>query len=256
MRQSSLTHENLLNLKPYFEIFLSSGCCEYSSEIQKYVTDSELPLPEEKERLDVLWNKVFKTNRYPVLSSLVRPCLSISTEPIVECSFSMMNNIIDSRSGHMEIETYSAIMTTKYSLKCSKSAAVKFNQKDILRDPVDSALSYYIPTSSSCYKKCLKTKRDKSIVEKSLSRSNKEEKKGNCTQAGYSFIYLWLYFRLKLKFIVWLYKFFSVIFCIQKEVLVCRLFPSSENSSYYENNPQYSCKFQKCFKFTNRSFQV
>ena len=41
--QSSLTHENLLNLKQYFETFLSSGCGEYSSEIQNYVTDSELP---------------------------------------------------------------------------------------------------------------------------------------------------------------------------------------------------------------------
>ena len=51
-------------------------------------------------------------------------------------------------------------------------------------------------TSSSRYKKCLKTKRDKMllgkkyIVEKSVFRSNKEEKKGNCTQAGYySFIH-------------------------------------------------------------------
>ena len=33
--QSSLTHENLLNLKPYFETFLSSDRGEYSSEIQK-----------------------------------------------------------------------------------------------------------------------------------------------------------------------------------------------------------------------------
>ena len=92
----------------------------------------------------------------------------------------------------MEIETYSAIMTTKYSLKCSKSAAVKFNRKDILQDPVDSTLLYYMRTSSSRYKKCLKTKWDEntveektSIVEKSVFRSNKEEKKGNCTQAGY-----------------------------------------------------------------------
>ena len=35
LRQSSLTHENLLNLKPYFETFLSSDRGEYSSEIQK-----------------------------------------------------------------------------------------------------------------------------------------------------------------------------------------------------------------------------
>ena len=79
----------------------------------KNVTDSEFSLPEEKERLDVWWNKVFKTNRYPVLSTLVRPCVSIFTGPMAECSFSMMNDIIDSKSGPMEIETYSAIMTKK-----------------------------------------------------------------------------------------------------------------------------------------------
>ena len=41
-------HENLLNLKLKFETFSSSGSGEYSPEIQKYVTDSELALPEEK----------------------------------------------------------------------------------------------------------------------------------------------------------------------------------------------------------------
>ena len=166
LRQSSLTHENLLNLRPYFETFLSNGRGEYSSEIQKYVTDSELLLPKEKERLDVWWNKVFKTNRYPLLSSLVCPCFSIFTGPMVECAFSMMNDFIDSRSGRMEIEGYSTIVTTKYSLKSSKSAALKFNRKDILRDPVDSTLSYYMRTSSSRYKKCLKTKRDKMLLKK------------------------------------------------------------------------------------------
>ena len=161
-------HENLSNLKRYFETFLSSGCGEYSSEIQKYVTDSELPLPEEKERLDVRWNNVFKTNRYSVLSTLVRPCVSIFTGPMVECSLSMMNDIIDSRSGRMEIEKYSAIMTKKYSLKSSKSAALKFT-----RYIVDSTLLYYMRTSSSRYKKCLKTKRDKMLLKKKNLSSKK-----------------------------------------------------------------------------------
>ena len=102
----------ILNLKPYFETFLSNDCGEFSTEIQKCITDSELPLPEETKRLDIWWNKVFKTKRYPVLSSLVCPCLSIFMGPMVECSFSIMNDIIDSRSGHMQIDTYSVIVTT------------------------------------------------------------------------------------------------------------------------------------------------
>ena len=62
----------------------------------------------------------------------------------------------------MEIEAYSVIMTTKHSLKSSKLAALKFSQKDILRDPVDSTLWYYMRTS---------------IVEKSVFRSNKKKER-------------------------------------------------------------------------------
>ena len=75
-----------------------------------------------------------------MLSSLVHPFLSIFTRLTVKCSFNIMNNIID----HMEIDTCSAIMKTKCNLKSSKkSTVVKFARKDVLRDPVNSELSYY-----------------------------------------------------------------------------------------------------------------
>ena len=66
----------------------------------------------------------------------------------------------------MEIETCTAIMTTKYSLKSSKSEALRFNQRNILQDPVDSTLSYYMRTFSSRYKKCVKIKRFKILLKK------------------------------------------------------------------------------------------
>ena len=93
---------------------------------------------------------------------------------MVECSFSVVNDIIDSRSGRMEIDTYSAMVTTKYNIKStSKSAAIKYNRKYILRDPVDSILSYYMRTASSRYKKCLKSKRDKMLLKKKNISSKK-----------------------------------------------------------------------------------
>ena len=85
---------------------------------------------------------------------------------MVECSFSVMNDI-DSRSGLMEIDTYSAIVTTEYNIKSTgKSAAIKYNKKDILRDPVGLTLSYYMRISSSRYKKYLKSKQDKMLLKK------------------------------------------------------------------------------------------
>ena len=76
-----------------------------------------------------------------------------------------MNDIIDPKSGRMEIETHSITMTTKYSSKSSKSV--------VLGDPVDSTLSYYMHTSSSHNKKCLKTKRDKMLLKKKNLSSKK-----------------------------------------------------------------------------------
>ena len=102
--------------------------------------------------------------------SLVHPYLSIFTGPMVECSFSLMNDVIDSSSGRIKIETYTAIMKTKYSLRCSKSTALKYNRKDILQDPAVLTLSCYMCTSSSYYKKCLKIKRGKMLLKKKIYR--------------------------------------------------------------------------------------
>ena len=160
------------------------------------------------------------------------------SKQIVECSFSMMSYIFHSRSDRMEIETHTAIMTTKYTLKSSKSVALKFNWKDMLRDPVDSILIiyayiFYMHTSSSRYKNCLKTKRDKTLLEKKIyhwkkcfqKKQRREERKLYTNRL--LFIYSWPYFRLKLKFIV--LETVSVIFCIQKVISVSRLFPSNKN---------------------------
>ena len=111
----------------------------------KKLCNSDLPQPQETERLDGWWNKIFETKRYPILSSLVKASLSIFTGPMVEISFSMMNGIIDSWSGITEINTHSAIMTVKNQLKSAGvTASSKFYRKDILRDPVDRNMCYYI----------------------------------------------------------------------------------------------------------------
>ena len=44
--------------------------------------------------------------RYSTLCCLVRAALSIFTGPIVECSLSLLNNIIDGKLGKMQVDTY------------------------------------------------------------------------------------------------------------------------------------------------------
>ena len=194
-------------MKAYFETFLSSGCGEYSFEIQKYVTDLEFALPEEKERLDFWWKKALKTNRYPVLSSLVRSCLSIFTGPMVECLFSMMNVIIDSRSGSMEIETYSFIVTTKYSLKIVSQQHWNSTEKIYcetlyirhfrticvhLHHVIKNA--WKLNETKCCWRK--KNLSSKKVFSEVAKKRRKE------TLHKQVIIYLWPNFRLKLKFIV------------------------------------------------------
>ena len=78
---------------------------------------------------------------------------------MVEISFSMMNDIIDSWSSITEIDSYSVIMTVKYQLKSTGlTASSKFYRKDILRDHVDRNMCYYIRTACSRYKKRLAIK--------------------------------------------------------------------------------------------------
>ena len=133
----SQTHEKLISQKSFFEPFISiDNSSDFTAELKNYVIDSDLPQPHKTERLDVWWNKIFETKCYPILSSLVKASLSIFTGPMVESSFSMMNNSID--SARTEIDTYSAIMTVKYQLKSAGvTASSKFYREDILRDPVD-----------------------------------------------------------------------------------------------------------------------
>ena len=93
-----------------------------------------------------------KQKRYLISNSTFKAPLSIFTGPMVKSSFSRMNDIIDSRSGGTEIDTYNAIMTVKYQLKSAGvTASSKFYRKYFLRDPVDENMCYYIPTACSRY---------------------------------------------------------------------------------------------------------
>lgn len=68
-----------------------------------------------------------------MLCSIVRARFSIFTWVMVRSSFSIMNDIIESRSGRIEIDTYNIIMTIKYRLKLAGvTDSSKFHRKNIL----------------------------------------------------------------------------------------------------------------------------
>ena len=59
------------------------------------------------------------TAKHPVLSAFVKAHVTVSTGLQVESLFSMMNNVINKKSGRMLTEIYSAITGTKYNVIAS-----------------------------------------------------------------------------------------------------------------------------------------
>ena len=120
-------------------------------EVNNILLDKTLPkavTDEGSARLDKWWSEIFKPGKYPVLSSVIKACLSVFTGPQVESSFSMMNDIINKKSGRMLAETtYSAIIGTKYNLLASgKTSFELFHRKTFseILSMVEGIISYVL----------------------------------------------------------------------------------------------------------------
>ena len=95
---------------------------DYKKECRKIMVDPTLPLAlVEKKfiRADTWWFKL--KDKYPLLSKMSLVLLTIFYGPRVESSFSVMDDIMDKKSGRMNVSTYSAIQTVKYSLNAKTS---------------------------------------------------------------------------------------------------------------------------------------
>ena len=163
----SASYACLKKLADFFPTILTSTekTDNYLKEISTLQLDESLPPALEENdipvQLDLWWANIFQISNYPVLFQVVKACLSIFSGPHVESSFSLMSNIIDKRSNHMNIDTYNAIMTIKYSLQ-SKSSSEIYRRPHILYDPIDKEMYYYVRTSHSRCKKRM----DKNQLEK------------------------------------------------------------------------------------------
>ena len=149
-------HSCLLKLLPYFNFSLSSDDNQFAAEISAFQVDNKLPIFASGCRLDSWCNNVFKSGKYPNLSTVVKAALSIFTGRHMEASFSMTNDVINKRSSQMDIATYGAIMNVKYGLIAkSQSSFQKYHQRNILRDPINHILTYNMRTANARYTKRL-----------------------------------------------------------------------------------------------------
>ena len=74
-------------------------------EVQRFHTDSTLPLALLDMQLDTWWALVFRTGKFPALRKMVAALLSCFHGPQVEGSFSVMGNVITTKTACLGIKT-------------------------------------------------------------------------------------------------------------------------------------------------------
>lgn len=162
----------------------------YSSEIRQLMNDNTLPsyLDEKGMEVDCLnwWQSI--ESKYPVTFKMVSAVLSIFHGPRVESSYSMMTDIIDTKSGRMNIETYDALQTVKYSLMANQPttstdkplAVTMFHREDKLTSPVNPTLARNMRSAYEAYNDVTTAKRKLKEAERKefgISSDNKKTKK-------------------------------------------------------------------------------
>ena len=108
-------------------VLSSTDLEDYEKECRKIMVGPTLPtaLVEKKfVRADTWWFK--PKDKCPLLSKMSLALLTIFHGPRVESSFSVMGDIMDKKSGRMNVSTYSAIETVKYSLNAKTSHTFEY----------------------------------------------------------------------------------------------------------------------------------
>ena len=107
-------------------------------------------------RADTWWFKL--EDKYLLLSQMSLALLTIFHGPKAESSFSVMGDVMDKKSGRMNVSTYSAIQTVKYSLNAKLSHAFRrksaqvFQRSDRLKSLAMSEVVEGIRNSKKVYK--------------------------------------------------------------------------------------------------------
>ena len=154
----------------------------YENDCRRLFVDLNLPdvLRNNKPvRADNWWWQL--SEKYPVLSKLSLAALTVFHGPRVESSFSVMGDVMDKKSGRMNVSAYSAIQTVKYSWAAKASKISKkqevfkyFTVKTNLKSPVLKNVVTKIRNSKKTYVGKLKNLENSSSATSSSTRVTKK----------------------------------------------------------------------------------
>ena len=164
---NAIVLRRLLSLPSIFSTVLAEEEEElFEKEARAVCVDGHLPpaLDVKMKEVDCLdwWASI--SDRYPCIYKIVCAALSIFHGPRVESTFNVMGDVIDKKSGRMNMETYGAYQDIKYGLKSrqpsSNQRAVKlFSRKERLFTPIDPKLSNNMRNASRTYNRINRQKR-------------------------------------------------------------------------------------------------
>lgn len=122
------------------------------------------------------WAHVLAQTLYPALGNVVKGALSVFHGTRVESLFSWMNDIIDTRSPNMNISTFNAMQTVKYTLQSRQKTTVEmFKQEDARFGEVDQRLCRNIRSAGAV---------DKTQWQQSLLEDRRRHLEYGCQPSG------------------------------------------------------------------------
>ncbi|KAG5286163.1 hypothetical protein AALO_G00011670 [Alosa alosa] len=134
--------------------------CDPSLDILRYNVDPNLPNYQDGDDIVKWWAHVFRLEKYPALTQVVRGALSIFHGPLVEASFSLMGDV-------MRIATFNAVQTVKYTLRSrGRTGITMFKREDVKLGPVDKTVCRNIRAAG---------KKDKSLRGKRIEEKKKRQ---------------------------------------------------------------------------------
>lgn len=119
-----------------------------------------LPQMTEEARVDLWWNVVRKTQRYPALCKLALSALCPFHGPQVESAFSVMSNILQAKAANLSVETYESYQVVKYNLKAMQVSAIQHYSRKTKESPVNVQLCRNVKRSSQRYRALLRDKEE------------------------------------------------------------------------------------------------
>ncbi|KAL8580377.1 hypothetical protein ACOMHN_037476 [Nucella lapillus] len=158
------------------------------SEVREFYADRQIvalakAFDNSRDRIDVdFWSKVFQTEKYPVLSRLVKALLTIFTGPLVEGTFNLMDDIIRPDRSKLLTENYEAVAVIKSHLKSLKVKATTMTVTPEMVRFVNTSKGRYVRSMEERKARKRQTQNEKNLkAVEQLSASKNRKKTIRCT---------------------------------------------------------------------------